>query len=135
MEQLEYYFVTKAPFQLPVSAKEWLVKFGPWLTLIGMLILLPVMLALFGLDAYLSSFGGYYASSWTLVSVLGLVVFVLEGLAIPGLFARKTSGWNMLFYANAVNVLSSLFAGDLVGAVLGFVISFYFLFQVKSYYS
>jgi hypothetical protein len=68
-------------------------------------------------------------------SILSLVTFVLEGLAIPGLFARKMSGWNMLFYANAVNVVSSLIVGDIVGAVLGFVISFYFLFQVKSYYS
>ena len=31
---LDFYLVKKAPFQLPDAAKEIIVKFGPWITVV-----------------------------------------------------------------------------------------------------
>ena len=31
---LDYYLVTKAPFQLPMNIKEGIVKYGPWIAVV-----------------------------------------------------------------------------------------------------
>jgi hypothetical protein len=55
-------------------------------------------------------------------------------MAIPGLFKRTKSAWNLMFYASLVNILSNLFDGSLISAAIGAVISWYFLFQIRRFY-
>ncbi|MGB2731857.1 MAG: chromate transporter, partial [Microgenomates group bacterium] len=98
---------------------------------------LPVLLAAIGLGAFLAPFavlGGANAAAFTVGTVFSLATLVLEALALPGLFKRKKSGWNMLFYSSLVSVAGSLVALNLVGAVLNAVIGWYFIFQVRSMY-
>jgi riboflavin transporter FmnP len=62
------------------------------------------------------------------------VTVVLEVMAIPGLFKRTKASWNLLFYASLVQVVGSVLAFNLIGAVIGAVISWYILFQMKDVY-
>ena len=136
MGTLEYYFVTKAPFQLPASVKEFIVKFGPWIDLLFLLISLPLVLAVIGLSAAFSVFAPVTIFSWSIHSVLSLLVFAMSFIALPGLFRRKISGWNMVFYATVISALASFSYGhNIVGGVVSLIISLYFLFQVRSYYN
>jgi hypothetical protein len=135
METLEYYFVTKAPFQLPVNAKEFIVKFGPWINLIFLLTFLPLLLAILGLNALISTYSYSYAvRGWSLSSIISVVTVVMGIIALPGLFARKISGWNMAFYEVVVSLVGGIIAGNIIGALIGAVIGSYVLFQIKSYY-
>lgn len=136
---LDEYFVKKAPFQLPDGVKEFIVAFGPWITVVLLALTLPIILAALGLSAVFAPFaalggglqGGY---AWGIGTILTLVVFVLEIFALPGLFARRKSGWNLLFYASLVSILYNLAYFNLGGLVIGTLINWYLLFQVRSYY-
>ena len=132
---LEYYLVTKAPFQLPDNVKEWIVQYGPWITIVLLVIALPPLLFLLGVGSFLVPFAGVgYATGFGYL-MLGLIVQLgLTVAALPGLFARKMSGWNLLFYARVVGFVMGLLSGAVVGALVGVVISLYILFQVRPLY-
>ena len=132
---LEYYLVTKAPFQLPDNVKEWIVQYGPWISIVLMVLLLPVVLLALGIGAILVPFGGVgYATGFTYVALGTIVQLGLTVAALPGLFARKMSGWNLLFYARIVGFVIGLLSGAVVGALVGVLISLYILFQVRPLY-
>jgi hypothetical protein len=133
MKTLEYYFVTKAPFQIPNNIKEMIVTFGPWINVIFLITFLPLMLALLGLSA-LFSIATLSFHAWTLSSIISIVTFVLGIIALPGLFKRKLSGWNMTFYEIIVSFVGSIISGNLVGGIVSVIIGLYIWFQVKSYY-
>jgi hypothetical protein len=134
---LDFYLVKKAPFQLPENAKEWIVKASPWITLIIILIVMPAVLIALGITAAFVPWGGYgyYYGAWFAYAWIFLLVTVgLEVLALPGLFARKMSGWRMLFYARIVALVYDLLTYNVVGGLIGALISFYVLFQIRTMY-
>ena len=132
---LNYYFVTKAPFQIPAEGKELIVKFGPWITVVLLALSLPALLFLLGVGTALMPFGGVaYATGFGYAAVLLVVELVLLIAALPGLFARKMSGWSLLFYGSIVSFVAKLAAGAVLSAIIGVIISFYILFQVRSLY-
>lgn len=132
---LDYYLVKKAPFQIPDVAREWIVKFGPWIAVVLLVLSLPAVLIILGIGTFLVPFGGVgYAAGFGLSAIALLVSLVLEAMALPGLFARKMSGWKLMFYGQAAGCLASLLSGALISAIIGALISFYILFQVRSLY-
>ncbi|PIZ97017.1 MAG: hypothetical protein COX79_03875 [Candidatus Levybacteria bacterium CG_4_10_14_0_2_um_filter_36_16] len=54
-------------------------------------------------------------------------------MAFPGTKARKMSGWNLLFWSEAVSAVSAV-VSMAFGGVVGAAIGFYILFQIKSHY-
>ncbi len=61
---LDFYLVRKAPFQLPDNVREWIVKFGPWIALVLLVLSLPPLLFVLGIGTVLMPFGGYgYATA------------------------------------------------------------------------
>ncbi|MBP8273129.1 MAG: chromate transporter [Acidobacteria bacterium] len=133
---LNFYLVEKAPFQLPDGLKEFLVKYGPWITVVLLVLSLPALLVMLGIGTALVPFGGVgYAAGFGYLTVVMIVQLGLTVAALPGLFARKMSGWTLLFYSQIISVVFSLLSGSIVGAILGGLISFYILFQVRSKYS
>lgn len=139
INQLDNIFVKKAPFQLPESAKEWIVKYGPWITLVVLILLLPAVLLALGLSAAFLPFAGLAgaraASGLAFAWVFLAGTVVLEAAALPGLFARKKHGWNLLFYGVILNAVYSLLSFQVFNLLIGTAISLYFLMQIRSKYS
>lgn len=132
---LDFYLVKKAPFQLPDAAREWIVKFGPWIAIVLLVISAPAILFVLGVGTVFAPFGGVgYATSWGLAIILLIVVVGLQIAALPGLFARKMSGWRLMFYSEGVSIVHSLVLGSIIGGLVGGLIGLYILFQVRSLY-
>ena len=133
---LDEYLVRRAPFALPEGVKEFLVRFGPWISLVFLILLLPMVLVAFGIGTILMPFGGVsYATGFGLAAALAALQIVLLVIALPGLFKRRIAGWRMLFYQQAVSIVGSLLSGAIVGALVGGLIGFYILFQVRAKYT
>lgn len=135
---LEEYLVRKAPFQIPDNGKEIIVKFLPWIIVIFLVPAIGLLFTLLGLTAVTAPFaamGGYYAGTNMIYIILSLAAAVLEIIALPGLFKPAEKGWRMLFYSTLVSLVAGLVGGTPVAALIGAVISFYILFQIKEKYA
>ncbi len=141
-DTLELYLVKKAPFSLPDNIKDLIVDFGPYLVILGIILGAQMVLTALGLGALVSPFtvfmGPSYMVSYGINYLVSMVVFgvvlVMEGLAVPGLFKRQRKGWLYLFYASLVWIVSGLLRGGIVGTLVGAIIGWYVLFQVKEHY-
>lgn len=132
---LNFYLVTKAPIQIPEAGREAIVRYGPWVLVVLLVITLPAALFILGLGTLIAPFAGVnYATGFGLSAIGLLVTFALEVAALPGLFARKMSGWTLLFYARLASILFSLLAMNLGVAIVGGLLSLYLLFQVRALY-
>lgn len=130
-------FFKKAP-ALPTNFKEGLIQYTPVLVLIfgilgilvglagtGILTIFSPLALVFGVQGY----GSSIISGWTLIIASALLLASYSGIK-----AKKLSGWNLLFWSEAVNVVGSVVGGSIVNAIVGALIGFYLLFQIKSYY-
>jgi hypothetical protein len=135
---LDYYLVTKAPFQLPPNAKEAIVKYGPWIAVVLLILLLPPVLLVLGLGALLTPFsvfaGPAYAAQFGYLTILTIVQLALVIAALPGLFARKMQGWRLMFYSRLVSIVTLLLSGLVMNAIVSGLIGLYILFQIRSLY-
>jgi hypothetical protein len=139
---LEEYLGVKAP-QIPENWKEIIVKFAPYLAIIGVIAGALSFLALLGLGAFLVPLGAiggmitgrpFMGLNYIInVVFLGLTV-LLEGIAIPGLFSRSKKAWTFLYWAALVGVVQNIIGFNVGGLIVGGLLSMYFLFQVKKYY-
>ncbi len=126
---------------LPKGFRDVLVQIAPWIALLFGILGVLVGLGGLGILSVLSPMmligNGASATTGSFVSVvLSLISSVLLLIAFPGLHARKNQGWTMLFWSQWAALLSSLVVGvgALFGGLIGAVIGFYLLFQIKSYY-
>lgn len=157
-EKLDELLVKKAPYQLPESAKENLVKYLPWVTLIGgvlaLLAAIPLYQALTLADRVMTNVNAFYQAAGYgatplqgvgVIAWLSLLLLVLEGLlffmAFTGLKEHKKSGWNILYWVALLNLgnLVIMFVanwqfGSFLFSLVGEVIGFYLLFQIRSFY-
>ncbi len=132
---LDFYLVKKAPFQIPDAGREWIVKFGPWITVVLLILTLPILLVALGIGAIFVPFGGVgYAGGFGILTLFVIVEIGLMIAALPGLFNRRMSGWRLLFYSQVVSIVYSLLSGSIVGGLLFGLISMYILFQVRGLY-
>lgn len=132
---LDFYLVKKAPFQIPNEAREWIVKFGPWITVVLLILTLPLLLAALGIGAFLMPFSGIgYATGFSILTIFVIIEVGLMIAALPGLFARKMAGWRLLFYSQLAGILYSVLSGNIVGGLLFGLITLYILFQVRPLY-
>ena len=132
---LDFYLVKQAPFQIPDGGREWIVKFGPWITVVLLILTLPILLFALGLGAIFIPFGGIgYASGFGVLTLFVIVEVGLMIAALPGLFARKMAGWQLLFYSQLVSIVYNVLSGHIVSALLFGLIALYVLFQVRPLY-
>jgi len=60
---LDYYFVKKAPFQIPQTGRAWLVQAAPWIVVVLLILSLPHLLWLLHIGSPFTISGyrwGYY---------------------------------------------------------------------------
>ncbi len=137
---LDEYMVTKAPFQIPMGGKEFLAQVAPYFIIVFSILALPAILALFGFTAFLAPLAMVTGSGmgWGFFGIVGVVTsiiaLVLDVMAIPGLFKRTHASWRLLFYASLVSLVGGILSPGAVGAVIGAIIGWYILFQVKELY-
>jgi len=134
---LEDYLVKKAP-SIPKQVKELIVNYGPYLIILSLLFAIPSILALLGLSTVslpIKMFGHLsFGFTYTLSTIVLLINLVLEILALPGLLKKKASAWKLIYYTVLVSAVHSLLLLNLASLVIGSLLSFYVLFQIKSYY-
>jgi len=136
-QKLDLYFGKKAP-AMPENIKEFIVKYSPYLSIIMLVLALPAILFAFGLSTLAMPFayvGGLHTGfTFSFTALISLAALVLEVIAIPGLFKRTKQSWQYMFYASLLTLLSSLLSLSLGSLIIGGAISFYILFQIKSFY-
>lgn len=126
---------------LPRNVRETLAGIAPWVALIA------GVLGLFGLLSAGMMSSMLYLSMWLsgtsqlvymITMLLGLLASILDLLAFRPLSARKKQGWNYLFYGAvlmAVSAILSLLVGyGSLGSIIGPLIGFWLLFEVRSLY-
>jgi hypothetical protein len=140
---LKVYFADKAPFQLPEKAKETIVKIAPYLAIVGVIFGAIGFLTLLGSGTFLMPLGTvagavtghpFIGVGFILNALFLGAVVLIEALSIKGLFARKMSAWKLMFYASLVSLVGDLVGLNLINLIISAVVSWYFLFQVRSYY-
>lgn len=136
MDKMEEWFM-KLP-SLPKSATDVLVKITPWIALIFGVLGILAGLAGLGILTALSPFvlmGNGLSGTATslLTAVLAIVSSALLLAAFPGTKAMKMNGWNLLFWSEVVSAISSILLISVSG-VIGALIGFYLLYQIKRYY-
>ena len=141
-KKLNEIFGEKAP-KLPESVGEFIVKVGPYLMVVGLVIGIGTLLTSFGILAAITPWmrAGYsygysyrYHYGFAFWNIFSLATMVLQAMAVPGLFKRAKSAWNLMFYASLINVLTSLFSSGLISAAISAAIGWYFLFQIRKFY-
>lgn len=135
MDFLQTWFYDKAPFHLPDGVREFIVKFGPWVLLVLLVLSVPTLFVLLGLGSLAMPFAGpAYAGGFGIAAIGSIGGMILTALALPGLFARKQAGWQWLLYSEFLSIATSLLLGNVFTAIIGGAISLYLIFQVRSYY-
>lgn len=144
------WFVYKAPYQLPVALTDFIVKFGPWITLVIGILMLPALFAVFTIGSLVGTvataygtFGYQPGPMYWLGLIILLAQVVVMFVSIPLLLKQKRNGWLLLFYADIISIIYGIvnsfaygyFAlGGLIWTLLSAVIAFYILFQIRRYY-
>ena len=130
-------FVTKTLPPLPEKAIEILVQLSPWFAVLGVILGVPTIMTLLGFSraaAYYQLAGIGLGWGYQVSNILFIIQMVLSALAIQGLFARKLSAWRLMYYSAWVSIVANLISGEVLGMLIGGLLSFYILFQVKKAY-
>ena len=86
-------------------------------------------LAVFGGATGVANYGtGFIAA------LFYLAASVLMLASYPGLNAKKYKGWKLLFCSEAVYLVGGLISMSIISTIIGALITFYLLFQIKSYF-
>ena len=129
---------SKAPIQIPGKVRYLMAKFGHWLVMAMMVLVLPGQLISVGMRAAMLPFASMAGSdsSLKLAFALAMLLFLIVILimALPGLQGRKVIGWQLLVLANGINLVYGVLTGGIFGPVLGALIWLYVLFQLRRYY-
>lgn len=127
---------------LPEKGREWVVSVSPWIALIFGILGIVSLLGIGGMGIGALSMMGYggFGASMLIHLVIALISSGLLLAAYPGLKAKTKAGWNFAFYSEVVSVAGGVVglamwgAGGIVGVVIGALIGFYILFEIRSYY-
>jgi hypothetical protein len=139
---------------LPENWRKWLAENAWWLTLIGvilsvigiflllgpLLFVTAVTTSVYGVVVAETHTGLYMLAIWVSLALL-VVVTIIEAFAISPLKALSKKGWDLLFLALVIEVVSSLVSAvlnisimSLISAAISAIIGAYVLFEVRSHY-
>ncbi len=129
---------------IPEKGRQVIVDIAPWLVLIfgglSALGLLSGGMMMGFATMFSGGFAVMYFASYLLPFVCSIISVVLMLSAFPGLKEKKKSGWNFVFYSEVVSVVGGVLGvltGNvylLVSTVIGALIGFWILFEIRSRY-
>lgn len=136
-KELEPIFLQKFP-PFSESVKEFLVQYGPYIILVLSIIGVLGLLTALGLGGAVLGMGGVTAGIAFTAYVgiaIGIVTLVMYLMAFSPLKARKRAGWNLLYYALLLGLISNLIQLNLLGFIVGGIIGLWVLFQIREKYA
>jgi len=134
--ELEPIFLGKFP-SFPDDVKEFLVKYGPYFILVAAVFMLFGLLAAFGIGTAAIGIGVVaYGSGFMMYIALliATIIAIIYLMAFSPLRARKKAGWNLMYYALILSLLSSLIQLAFLSVIVGGVLGFWVLFQIRDKY-
>ena len=140
---LDEYMIKKAPFNLPLGVKEFIVTVSPYLVIIFAILALPMILGAIGLSTMatpLMMMGGFRQGlGWGFGMIISftasIIAVIIQLFAIQGLFKRTKKAWKLVFYASIVSLVGGILSvHGFIGAIIGAIIGWYIIFQVKDFY-
>jgi len=134
--ELEPIFLGKFP-PFPDDVKEFLVKYGPYFILVAAVFMLFGLLAAFGIGTAAIGIGVVaYGSGFMMYIALliATIIAIIYLMAFSPLRARKKAGWNLMYYALILSLLSSLIQLAFLSVIVGGVLGFWVLFQIRDKY-
>ncbi len=136
-KELESVFIEKFP-SFPEELKEGIAKYGPYVMLVVAVLGLIALLGAGGLGSVVFGLGG---GSYTMgfkfyvAIVVGIITSIIYIMAFTPLKARQKKGWRMLYYGLLISLVGSLIQLQILSLIIGGVIGFWILFQVREKYS
>lgn len=145
---LNIHLIKKAP-SLPKEIKDFLVKYGPWILLL--LLIIELFITFISITGYtlglLFSFGSnsgeapisyvfnyiFYLISPVLLLIIGFVGLFFEGLSIRPLIKREYIGWKYIFYSSLIFFILQITDFTIVSFIVS-CLFIYIIFQIKDYY-
>ncbi len=125
--------------KLPVEVTNLMVNFGPYLVLLGGILNFLTIFSLFSVNSFLFNFGWlagatifpYYHIYVIGIAVSGLMLIVAFG----ELQAKTIFGWRLVFWSLNLSCLALFFSLNILSGLVGVLLSWYFLSQIKQNYS
>ncbi|GGC00330.1 hypothetical protein [Dyadobacter sediminis] len=134
--ELEPVFLQKFP-PFSEQVKEFVVQYGPYFILILSVLGLVGLFTAFGIMGAVSGMGSVstaFGISFYLNIALGVFVLIMYLMAFSPLRARKRSGWNLLYYALLIGLISNMVQLNILVAIVSGVLGFWILFQIREKY-
>ena len=129
-------FFNKKVWNLPTKIKALIVKLMPYLAVLSLVVIIPMILSLIGWSFFVPIFYLHEPKlglSYSVSIMFTLVIGILAVVIIPGLFKKQIKTWRIMFWMSLVGALLVLFKMDLSGLItVG--LAWYILFQIKEYY-
>jgi len=123
---LERHLGPSSKVLLPAQHQAGFVRALPWVALVFLPLHLSGVALLFGITAL--------GSGSVLRALLPASVFVLDVLALPGLFKRSRRGWAFFLYALLIGVLNNVLSFSIFGLAVSAALV-WLAFQVKYRYA
>lgn len=128
-------FLKKAP-QLSEDTKKKLAKAVGWVVLVLGLLSLPGIIRVLGINSTFMpwNIGGRIYARWIVGYVFTIIQVGLGLAAVPHLLKLKIKGWQLLYWAMLVGLLSGLLQLSGLSLLISFVF-LYFLYQIRKLYT
>jgi len=125
---------------LPEGGRKFIVSVVPWLALIFGILGVIGLLAAGGIGIIASVLTFGLALPILIQVLISLTSAVLLLLSFNGLKAQTRRGWNLAFYSLVVSIAGAVVGialggmYNITGTVIGALIGFYLMFEIRSYY-
>lgn len=116
-------------FQLREEQRDGFVRYLPWIALLMLPLQLGGVLLLLGISAFAKLLG----SGSFLPALISAGAFVLDVIALPGLFSNTRKGWAFFTYAIMLGALGKAISLSLFGLLISALL-LWIAFQVKYRY-
>ncbi len=126
---------------LPKTWRDTLARIAPILSLIFGI--LGIIVAIGGLGVLtatspLAFLGGASSVSSYGTGILSVLIYLVGSILLlasyPGLKAKNYKGWTLLFWSEVANLIGGLVSLAILSTIVGALIGFYLIFQIRSYY-
>lgn len=128
-------YADKLP-QLPENVVQLIVQFAPYLVLIGGILEIfnsGILNALnLGLQpAWLNN--EIFTPVLYIYIIFSIIIGIILIMSFKPLLQKSMRGWRLLFNCAILSFIISIASGDIASLII-YLIGFYILFQIKSYY-